>query len=501
MKYQMISRAFLPLSGTDSVSEASMPMIPVFALIGQPNVGKSTLFNRLTQTRDALVADQPGLTRDRIVGQCDHDGRPYTVVDTGGLSGEIDGIDSLMGEQSMLAARQADAVLFLVDGRRGLDPRDEEIAAQLRRLGVSLTLLVNKTEGVLSDQALAPFHLLGFKHAFAVSSIRGDGVDKCIAAVLAEFPDEDEDGYESVEQADNLDELSLNNPQHPRVALIGRPNVGKSTLTNQLLGEVRVIAFDQPGTTRDSIAIPLTYKGEPWTLIDTAGVRRRARVNDTIEKFSIIKTLRAIEAANSVVVLADAGEGLTDQDVRIVSLAVNQGRALVLAINKWDSIGDTQREAVKKEVERKLPFLGYARIHYISALRGKGLAGLMESVKEAYESAFRDMSTPVLNDILANLVRRNPPPLSHGRRPKPRYAHQGSTNPPSIIIHGNQCDRLPDSYTRYLENGFRKQLELEGSPLRVHYRQSDNPYAGRKNKPTGRQIKKALRHRRHFKNR
>jgi len=474
-------------------------MTPVFALIGQPNVGKSTLFNRLTQTRDALVADVPGLTRDRIIGHCDHEGSPYVVVDTGGLSGEAEGIDSLMGEQSMLAARQADAVLFLVDGRRGLDPRDEEIARQLRRLGVVLTLLVNKTEGMLAEQALAPFHSLGFKHAYAVSSIRGDGVGKCIASLLEEFAEEDDDQLAATEQSNVPDEQLLDEARHPRVALIGRPNVGKSTLTNQLLGEERVIAFDQPGTTRDSISIPLIYQGEPWTLIDTAGVRRRARVNDTIEKFSIIKTLRAIEAANSVVVLADASEGLTDQDVRIVSLAVSQGRALVLAINKWDSIDDTRREQVKKEVERKLPFLGYARIHYISALRGKGLAGLMESVKEAYESAFRDMSTPVLNDILANLVRRNPPPLSHGRRPKPRYAHQGSTNPPSIIIHGNQCDRLPDSYTRYLENGFRKQLQLEGSPLRVHYRQSENPYAGRKNKPTGRQIKKALRNRRHYK--
>lgn len=486
-------------------------MTPVFALIGQPNVGKSTLFNRLTQTRDALVADRPGLTRDRIIGNCDFDGRPYVVVDTGGLSGESAGIDSLMGEQSMLAARQADAVLFLVDGRRDLDPRDEEIARQLRRLGVSLTLLVNKTEGVPAQQAIAPFRSLGFKQAYAVSGIRGDGIETCIQGLLADYPEEIDDAEvvdstltELTDAADPevAPEEDIEEEQyHPRMALIGRPNVGKSTLTNQLLGEERVIAFDQPGTTRDSIAIPLQYQGETWTLIDTAGVRRRARVSDTIEKFSIIKTLRAIEAANLVVVLADAGEGLTDQDVRIVSLAIDQGRSLVLAINKWDSIDDTRREAVKKEVERKLPFLGYARIHYISALRGKGVAGLMESVKEAYESAFRDMSTPVLNDILASLVRRNPPPLSHGRRPKPRYAHQGGTNPPSIIIHGNQCERLPDSYTRYLENGFRKHLQLEGSPLRVHYRQSDNPYADRKNKPTGRQIKKALRNRRHYKKR
>lgn len=494
-------------------SEPAPLMTPVFALIGQPNVGKSTLFNRLTQTRDALVADQPGLTRDRIIGNCDHHGRPYVVVDTGGLSGEAEGIDSLMGGQSLLAARQADAVLFMVDGRRGLDPRDEEIASQLRRLGVALTLLVNKTEGVPAEQAIAPFHSLGFKRAYAVSGIRGDGVERCIDSLLAEFPDDaddlipatDKDDAESTE-SELLDGVvtapesgeSVEPEYHPRVALIGRPNVGKSTLTNQLLGEERVIAFDQPGTTRDSISIPFFYQGETWTLIDTAGVRRRARVSDTIEKFSIIKTLRAIEAANLVVVLADAGEGLTDQDVRIVSLAIDQGRSLVLAINKWDSIDDDQRERVKKDVERKLPFLGYARVHYISALRGKGLVGLLESVKEAYESAFRDMSTPVLNDILAILVRRNPPPLSHGRRPKPRYAHQGGTNPPSIIIHGNQCERLPDSYTRYLENGFRKQLSLEGSPLRVHYRQSENPYAGRKNKPTGRQVKKALRNRRFY---
>ncbi|MEL0083664.1 MAG: ribosome biogenesis GTPase Der [Gammaproteobacteria bacterium] len=483
-------------------------MNPVFALIGQPNVGKSTLFNRLTQSRDALVADQPGLTRDRLVGQCLHHQRPFTVVDTGGLSGEAEGVDSLMGEQSMLAARQADAVLFLVDGRRGVDPRDEEIGAQLRRLGIAINLLVNKTEGVPRDQAISPFHTLGFKRAFAISASRGDGVEKCIDEILREFPEAPDaeapiPSSSPATEIDNpdatSDEPALEDVRQPRVAFIGRPNVGKSTLTNQLLGEERVIAFDQPGTTRDSIAIPLVYRGEPWTLIDTAGVRRRARVTDTIEKFSIIKTLQAIEAANAVVVLADAGEGLTDQDVRIVSLAANQGRALVLAINKWDSIDDDRRTLVKKEVERKLPFLSYARVHYISALRGKGLAGLMESVKEAYESAFRDMATPVLNDILALLVRRNPPPLSHGRRPKPRYAHQGSTNPPTIVVHGNQCDRLPDSYTRYLENGFRKHLALEGSPLRVLYRQSENPYAGRKNKPTGRQIKKSIRNRKFFK--
>ena len=463
-------------------------MLPLLALIGQPNVGKSTLFNRLTRTKDALVADRPGLTRDRIFGQGKIGAQEYIVIDTGGLSGDAAGIDGLMGEQSLLAASQADAVLFLVDGREGLDPRDEEIARQLRRLGVSINLLVNKTEGVAAEQALSSYHSLGFKKAFAISSHRGDGVEKCINSVLVEFPPPDPVAAQPLENPSDQSHYF-----HPRVALIGRPNVGKSTLTNMLLGEERVIAFDQPGTTRDSIEIPLDHDGEEWTLIDTAGVRRRSKVSDLIEKFSIIKTIRAIEAANVVVVLADAGEGLTDQDVRILSMAIDQGRALVLAINKWDSVDEETRLQIRREVERKLPFIGYARIHYISALRGKGLAALMDSVKEAYESAFRHFTTPQLNDILEILVRRNPPPLSHGRRPKPRYAHQGGTNPPTIIIHGTQCDRLPDSYTRYLENGFRQRLEIEGSPLQVHYRQGENPYAGRKNKPTSRQLKKSTR--------
>ena len=488
-------------------------MVPVLALIGQPNVGKSTLFNRLTRSKNALVADRPGLTRDRIVGEGKIGERKYLVVDTGGLSGEQTGIDGLMGEQSLLAARQADAVLFLVDGRAGLDARDEEIATQLRRLGIQVNLLVNKTEGVPAEEALAPYHELGFKQLFAVSGIRGNGVEKCINQILDGFPLADplqEPSRSSVEdEADSAEstsptetdgslatELRSAPPPDPRVAIIGRPNVGKSTLTNALLGEERVIAFDQPGTTRDSIAIPFQHEDQSWTLIDTAGVRRRSKVSDEIEKFSIIKTLRAIEAATVVIVLADANEGLTEQDIRILSLALDQGRALVLAMNKWDTIDEQKRQQVKREVERKLPFLGYARIHYISALRGKGLKLLMQSTQEAHHNTYRHFQTPELNDILQQMVRRNPPPLRQGRRPKPRYVHQGGTNPPTIVIHGTQCDQLPESYNRYLENGFRQKLDLQGCQIRLIYRQGENPFAGRKAKPTDRQLKRARRERR-----
>jgi GTP-binding protein len=456
-------------------------MNPVITLVGRPNVGKSTLFNRLTRSREALVADQPGLTRDRQYGAGKTGDKPYLVVDTGGLGGEKEGLDGLVAEQSLLAVGEADIVLFIVDGRDGVTAADQTIARQLRRFGKTLFLAVNKMEGRDRVQDSAEFHSLGLGQPYAISSAHGEGVPQLMEAVLASLPEAPEDA--------DIDSSA----QGIKIAIAGRPNVGKSTLVNRMLGEERVLAFDQPGTTRDSIYIPFERKQKHYTLIDTAGVRRRARVTEVIEKFSIIKTLQAVEDSHVVIQVLDAQQGVTDQDANLLGFTIEAGRALVIAVNKWDGLDLEERSRVKREIERKLPFLDFAKIHFISALRGTGVNDLFGSVDKAYASASKKLSTPQLTRILEEAVDTHQPPLVHGRRIKLRYAHQGGHNPPLIIIHGNQTDDVPDTYKRYLSNHFRDALDLVGTPVRVEFKSGDNPYKDRKNVLTDHQVAKRRR--------
>ncbi|MFZ5593421.1 MAG: ribosome biogenesis GTPase Der [Pseudomonadota bacterium] len=453
-------------------------MNPVIVLVGRPNVGKSTLFNRLTHSRAALVADQPGLTRDRIYGAGKVGDRPCIVVDTGGLSGERGEMDSLMASQAQLAMEEGDAILFLVDGRSGMSAADEVIAGRLRQLGKPVYLVLNKSEGLHAAIAGAEFQALGLGQPWAVSAAHGDGVSRLMDAVLATLPaaEEEEEAEPGI-----------------KVAVVGRPNVGKSTLINRILGEERVLAFDQPGTTRDSIYIPCERAGQRYTLIDTAGVRRRHKVFEAIEKFSVVKTLQAIEDAHVIVLVLDASEGVTDQDASLAGFILESGRALVVAVNKWDGLDAGRRAHVKREIERKLPFLDFAACHFISALRGTGVDRLLPVVDRAYQCATQKLSTPQLTRLLAELTVQHAPPLVRGRRIKLRYAHQGGQNPPLIVIHGNQVESVPASYRRYLANAFRAALKLEGTPLRIEFKGSENPYREKKNVLTSRQIEKRRR--------
>ncbi len=471
-----------PSAGTDPGGR-----LPVIALVGRPNVGKSTLFNFLTRTRDALVADVPGLTRDRQYGFGKVGPRDYLVVDTGGLSGEKEGIDALMARQTQAALDEADVILFMVDSREGLMPSDTDVAEMLRRLAKPLYLVVNKAEGLQSDAAGAEFHALGIGEPLAISSAHGHNINSLMELVLEDFPDTKAD----------LDSL------YPgiRVAVVGRPNVGKSTLINRFLGEERLVAFDKPGTTRDSVFIPFSRNKQDYTLIDTAGVRRRARVSDMVEKFSIIKTLKAIDDAHVVIALIDGQDGVTDQDAGLLGLIVERGRALVLAVNKWDGLDEEQKQNVRRSIELRLPFVEFASLHFISALRGTGVGKLLGDVKKAYAAAMRDLSTPELTTCLEDAVSRHPHPLVGGRRIKLRYAHQGGRNPPIIVIHGNQTNKVKASYQRYLINHFRKAFRLQGTPIRVELRSGKNPYAGKRNKLTPRQEKKRERLRKHTKRR
>jgi GTP-binding protein len=453
-------------------------MLPVIALVGRPNVAKSTLFNRLTRRRDALVADQPGLTRDRKYGTGRLGSQPYVVVDTGGISGDQEGIDALMEQQVRQAIGEADHILFLLDAREGCTGGDELIAQELRRTGKPVTLAVNKSEGL--DQALAgsDFYRLGFSDPYLIAAAHGRGVKNLIESVLKQLP-----------PAEDME------PEQPgiQIAVVGRPNVGKSTLVNRLLGEERVVAFDQPGTTRDSIFIPFERNERRYTLIDTAGVRRRARIKEAIEKFSIIKTLQAMEQANVVLMLLDARQGVGEQDATLAGHVLESGRALILVVNKWDGLEQDQRDWLKREIERKLPFLKFARHHFISALHGSGVGDLFDMVESVYASAMRDLPTPELTRLLEALIEEHQPPLVRGRRIKLRYAHQGGKNPPIIVIHGNQTDEVPDSYKRYLVSRFRKALNLKGTPIRIEFRSGENPYQGKKNKLTKRQLQKRQR--------
>ena len=448
----------------------------VIALVGRPNVGKSTLFNRLTRSRDALVADEPGLTRDRRYGPMRFGDYSHILIDTGGISGE-DGIDELIAEQAYLAIEESDAIIFLVDGRAGLTSDDAVIAQRLRATGKPIFVAVNKTEGMVEAVVSADFYSIGLGNVHACSAAHGDGVGDLLELVDATFPD-DEPEPEDIAKG-------------PKVAIVGRPNVGKSTLVNRLLGEERVLAFDMPGTTRDSISIPFEHHGEQFTLIDTAGVRRRSKINDKIEKFSIVKTLQAIETSNVVVLVLDARQGISSQDASLLGYVLDAGKALLIAVNKWDKLPQSDKDEVKRELDRKLSFVDFASIHYISALHGSGVGKLMGVVSHIYEISKISHSTSLLTQILEDAVKAHAPPMVHGRRIKLRYAHQGGQNPPVFIIHGNQTDRVPDSYTRYLANIFRKVLKIEGTPIRVEFKAHDNPFEGRRTKLTPLQAYKA----------
>ena len=462
-------------------------MLPVLALVGRPNVGKSTLFNQLTRSREALVANLPGLTRDRQYGQGQLDNTAFIVIDTGGISGEEEGIDAAMANQSMAAISEADVVLLLVDGRAGLHPGDEALVTHLRTEGKLFHLVVNKIDGVGEDIAASDFYQLGVDQLHTIAASHNRGVRKLIATVLTPWLEQaDEEAPSTIEDA-------------IRVAIVGRPNVGKSTLVNRLLGEERVVVYDQPGTTRDSVYIDYERRGRHYTLIDTAGVRKRKNVREAVEKFSIVKTLKAIADAQVVILIMDAHEGLVEQDLHLLGLCIDAGRALVIALNKWDGIESDERDWIRSELRRRLQFIDYADIHFISALHGSGVGKLYGSVHSAHDSATRSLSTPRLSRILEDAVASHPPPMVNGRRVKLRYAHAGGQNPPVVVVHGTQTDALPASYQRYLEKIFRRELALHGTPVRIEMRSGDNPYAGKRNKLTQRQVQRRRRMMSHIK--
>ncbi|MRI35064.1 ribosome biogenesis GTPase Der [Endozoicomonas sp. OPT23] len=451
-------------------------MVPVIALVGRPNVGKSTLFNRLTRSRDALVANVAGLTRDRKYGEGKMGERPYIVVDTGGISGDEEGIDSAMAEQSLAAIDEADIVLFMVDARAGMTAADEMIADHLRKQGKSYKLVLNKTDTVDADQAEADFARLGFGEAYHVAAVHGRGVKQMIDDVLERVTGLTTEEFEAQAEEEEEDDKT----RGIKIGIVGRPNVGKSTLVNRLLGEERVVVYDQAGTTRDSVYIPYERFGQDYTLIDTAGVRRRGKVHEIAEKFSVVKTLQAIEDANVVVLVLDAREGIVEQDLHLLGFILESGRAVVLAVNKWDGMKEEERKKVKEELSRRLDFINFARIHMISAMHGTNVGHLYESIDEAYECATKKLSTNQLTRILEDAVKVHQPPLVRNRRIKLRYCHAGAMNPPTIIIHGNQTEEVPASYKRYLENTFRKVLKIMGTPIRIEFRSSENPFADRK---------------------
>ena len=476
---------------------------PVVALVGRANVGKSTLFNRLTRSRAALVADFSGLTRDRHYGEGRVGRYPFLAVDTGGFEPVAkEGILAEMARQTQQAIAEADVVIFLVDARAGVNAHDHEIARLLRRTGQRVFLAVNIAEGMRNSAAMAEFHELGLGEPHPISASHGDGVVDLIEEALSFLGDpdavadqDDEVDASSFEAndfdpmldhetavADEDDQPESGKPARDdvvhriKLAIVGRPNVGKSTLINTLLGEERVIAFDMPGTTRDAIEIEFEHEGVPYTLIDTAGLRRRGKVFEAIEKFSVIKTLQAIEACNVVVLMLDAHAEISDQDAHIAGFIVETGRALVVAVNKWDGLNAEQRDRIKHDFERKLRFLSFAKMHTISALKNKGIQPLIKSIKSAHAAAFTRLSTPRLTRVLLAAVEQQQPPRKGIFRPKMRYAHQGGQNPPLIIIHGNALDAIPDSYRRYLETRFRQAFKLEGTPLRIEFKSSTNPF-------------------------
>lgn len=491
---------------------------PVVALVGRPNVGKSTLFNRLTRTRDALVADFPGLTRDRKYGQANIAGYDFIVIDTGGIDGSEEGVEEKMAEQSLLAIEEADVVLFLVDARAGLTPADIGIAHYLRQRQNKITVVVaNKTDGIDADSHCAEFYQLGLGDIAQIAAAQGRGVTQLMEDVLAPLAAKmnEESAVENTEDSaqdewdsdfdfsdDNdtalLDEALEEENEEPedkniKIAIVGRPNVGKSTLTNRILGEDRVVVYDLPGTTRDSIYIPMERDGQHYTIIDTAGVRKRGKVHLAVEKFSVIKTLQAIQDANVVLLTIDAREGISDQDLSLLGFILNAGRSLVIVVNKWDGLDQEIKDRVKSELDRRLDFIDFARVHFISALHGSGVGNLFDSVREAYACATQKMTTSMLTRILQMATDEHQPPMMSGRRIKLKYAHPGGYNPPIIVVHGNQIERLPDSYKRYLSNYYRRSLKIIGSPIRLLFQEGNNPFAGKRNKLTPSQLRKRKR--------
>ncbi|HEY5718842.1 MAG TPA: ribosome biogenesis GTPase Der, partial [Gammaproteobacteria bacterium] len=443
--------------------------------VGRPNVGKSTLFNQLTRSRDALVADLPGLTRDRQYGIGRLGERPYVVVDTGGLSGENAALDEVMQRQTLRAVDEADVVVLLVDGRSGLNAADEQLADRLRSTGKLLLLAVNKTEGLDPGLACAEFHALGLGTPLPIAASHGRGVTQLLDAAFAGLPEVE------VETPEGGADDGI------RVAVVGRPNVGKSTLINRFLGEERLVAFDSPGTTRDSVAVPFERDGRRYTLVDTAGLRRRGKVFEAVEKFSVVKTLQAIEAAHVVVLVLDARQGIAEQDASLLGLVLDAGRGIVVAVNKWDGLPSEKRDEARRALDFRLGFLDFADIHTISALHGSGVGKLFGSINAAFASTTVDLKTAELTRILEDAVQQHPPPTVRRRRIKLRYAHQGGRNPPLIVVHGNQVEDVPAAYRRYLANTFRKALQLSGTPLRVEFKGGANPFAGRKNELSPRQ--------------
>jgi GTP-binding protein len=456
-------------------------VLPVIALVGRPNVGKSTLFNALTRSRDALVADMPGVTRDRHYGICRTGERPFVVVDTGGLSGVDEGIEALTAQQVRLAIDEAQVLVFVVDARDGLLPQDRSILDELRRSGKPIIAAVNKTDGLDEHNALAEFAVFGISQTLPLSAAHNRGTEELIAATLPLLP---EDVHE---------ELAPGEEGSIRVAIVGRPNAGKSTLINRLLGEDRLIVSDVAGTTRDPIRVPLERDGKRYTLIDTAGVRRKARVEEAVEKFSVIKTLQSMAAAQVVVVMIDARENLADQDLTLIGHAIEEGRALVIAVNKWDGMDAYQREQCQRALDRRLAFVDWAKQVYISALHGSGLRELMRAVVRAHSSATRELGSSDLTKTLERAYESYQPPLVRGHAPKLRFAHPGGSNPPTIVIHGSRTKHIAPAYRRYLENFFRKRYKLEGTPVRIEFRDGENPFAGKRNVLTEAQQRKRQR--------
>lgn len=489
-------------------------MTPVVALVGRPNVGKSTLFNRLTRSRDALVADFPGLTRDRKYGQAVVDDMNFIVVDTGGIDGSEEGIEVKMAEQSLQAIDESDVVLFMVDARAGVTSADIGIANHLRRQKKKVFLVANKTDGLDGDAHCADFYSLALGEVYQIAASHGRGVTSLLEKALAPFfeeltgkspeeeaEDEDAAYWAALEGTDveveSEDDEFTGEDRYAdlpiKFAIIGRPNVGKSTLTNRMLGEDRVIVFDLPGTTRDSIYIPLERDEQQYIVIDTAGVRKKKKIYETVEKFSVVKTLQAIEDANVVLLLIDAREGVSDQDLSLLGFTLHSGRSIVIAVNKWDGLDQDTKEKIKEDLERRLGFVDFARVHFISALHGSGVGNLFDSIQEAYRSATKRISTSMLTRIMNMAAEDHQPPLVRGRRVKLKYAHAGGYNPPRIIIHGNQVKDLPESYKRYLINYYRKSLKIMGTPIHIEFQEGDNPFEGRRNKLTQTQIRKRRR--------
>jgi len=465
-------------------------MLPLVALVGRPNVGKSTIFNALTRTRDALVHDQPGVTRDRNYGVCrlDED-NPFLAVDTGGISEDDEGLAGATADQARAAAGEADLILFVVDARDGTSALDDEILSWLRKLSRPTLLLINKIDGTNEDTVRAEFARYGFSEMLTVSAAHRQGLDDLLEEVVQRLPEEG-----SGEEMDN-------DPNRMRIAFVGRPNVGKSTLVNRILGEERMIASEVPGTTRDSIAVDLERDGREYRLIDTAGLRRRGRVEEVVEKFSVIKTLQAIEQCQVAVLMLDASEGVTDQDATVLGAVLDAGRALVVAINKWDGLTDYQREQAEALVSRKLGFVPWAETVRISAKHGSGLRELFRAIHQAHASATHEFSTSEVNKALEIAYETNPPPAIRGHVSKLRYVHPGGSNPPTFIVHGTRLKELPESYKRYLENFFRKRFKLVGTPVQFIFREGANPYEGKKNVLSERQIAKKKRLIKHVKGR